>query len=199
MGQQALVSTRVVTPEGVRPAAVLVESGKIQAVISPSEIPPDAAVEDFSRAAILPGLVDSHVHLNEPGRTAWEGFATGTCAAAAGGYTVCVDMPLNSLPPTTSVAALAAKRAAAANKCRIDWAAWGGVVADNEADLEPLAAAGVLGFKCFLVDSGVDEFSLVTEARLRSAIPHLVRSRLPLLVHAELPGPIEGAGQSLRG
>ena len=115
----------------------------------------------------FPGLVDSHVHINEPGRTEWEGFETATRAAAAGGYTMLVDMPLNCLPATTTVAALEAKREAARGKCRVDWAAWGGVVRDNQGDIESLAAAGVRGFKCFLVHPGIDGFTMVTEQELR--------------------------------
>jgi len=121
-------------------------------------------------AVILPGLVDSHVHINDPGRADWEGFETATRAAAAGGYTMLVDMPLNCLPPITTVAALEAKRAAARGRCRVDWAAWGGVVHDNQNDIEALAAAGVAGFKCFLVNPGIDGFSMVTEQQLRAAL-----------------------------
>ena len=110
---QAFLSERVFTPDGVGPAAILVDAGKIRAVCTPGEVPAGYAVRDFGRLAILPGLVDSHVHINEPGRTEWEGFYTATRAAAAGGYTTLVDMPLNCLPETTTVAALDAKRAAA--------------------------------------------------------------------------------------
>ena len=199
MSQQAFISRRVVTPEGVRAAAVLVESERIRAVAPIGEVPADAERHDFGDAAILPGLVDSHVHINEPGRTEWEGFETGTRAAAAGGYTMLVDMPLNCLPATTTVAALEAKRAAARGKCRVDWAAWGGVVSDNQGDVEELAAAGVLGFKCFLINPGIDGFTMVTEQELRAALPHVARSGLPLLVHAELSGPVDTATASLAG
>ena len=184
-------------PEGIRPGAILVEGEHIQNVVGPSEVPMDAETRDFGEAAILPGLVDSHVHINEPGRTEWEGFATATRAAAAGGYTLLVDMPLNCLPATTNVAALEAKRTAARDQCWVDWAAWGGVVSDNQNDLETLAAAGVLGFKCFLIHPGIDGFTMVTEKQLRAALPHLVRTGLPLLVHAELPGPIDTATEKL--
>jgi allantoinase len=187
----------VVTPEGVRPAAILVEGEKIQAVVSPDQIPKTFETFDFGDAAILPGLVDSHVHINDPGRAEWEGFDTATRAAAAGGCTLLVDMPLNCLPATTTVAALDAKRAAAQGRCRVDWAAWGGVVQDNQGEIEALAAAGVPGFKCFLIHPGIDGFTMVTEQQLRAALPGVARTGLPLLVHAELPGPIDAATEKL--
>jgi allantoinase len=199
MKQWALISRRVVTPEGVRAAAVLVEGERIRAVAPIGEVPADAERHDVGDAAILPGLVDSHVHINEPGRTEWEGFETATRAAAAGGYTMLVDMPLNCLPATTDVRALEAKRAAARGKAWVDWAAWGGVVSDNQGEIEPLARAGVLGFKCFLIHPGIDGFTMVTERELRSALPAVARTGLPLLVHAELGGPIEAATAALDG
>src|SRR5271166_6339828 len=188
---QALLSNRIVTPHGIRPGAVLIEGGRILDVAARGEVPAHAMQEDFGDLAILPGLVDSHVHINEPGRTEWEGFRTATRAAAAGGYTMLVDMPLNCVPATTTVPALEAKRQAAQGQCRVDWAAWGGVVQDNQDDIEALAHAGVKGFKCFLVHPGIDEFTMVCEQDLRRALPHVARTGLPLLVHAELPGPIE--------
>jgi allantoinase len=195
---QAFVSKRVVTPDGIRPAAIVVEGERILAVVSPDEIDSRLhEVHDFGEAAILPGLVDSHVHINEPGRAQWEGFETATRAAAAGGYTMLVDMPLNCLPPTSTVAALEAKRQAACGKCHVDWAAWGGVIHDNQHDIEALARAGVRGFKCFLVDPGIDGFTMVTEPQLRSALPHVAHTGLPLLVHAELPAPIDRAVAAL--
>jgi allantoinase len=190
---RAFLSRRVVTPDGVGPAAVLVEGERIRGVISPAQIPPDSTREDFGDLALLPGLVDSHVHLNEPGRSDWEGFETGTRAAAAGGYTMLVDMPLNCIPATTNVPALEAKRISARGKCSVDWAAWGGIVQDNSAEIEPLARSGVRGFKCFLVHPGIEEFTMVSEPDLRAALPHLARTGLPLLVHAELPRPIDTA------
>jgi allantoinase len=189
---RAFVSKRVITPTEIRPAAILVDGETIKAVVSPDQLSrQNCEVLDLGDNAILPGLVDSHVHINEPGRTDWEGFETATRAAAAGGYTLLVDMPLNCLPATTTVSALEAKRAAAQGKCRIDWAAWGGVVHDNQDHIEPLATAGVRGFKCFLVNPGIDGFTMVNENELRSALPHVARTGLPLLVHAELPGPID--------
>jgi allantoinase len=197
MSLRAFLSERVVTPEGVRPAAILVQGDRIQQVVSPDQIPAHAVTHNFGDAAILPGLVDSHVHINDPGRADWEGFETATRAAAAGGYTLLVDMPLNCLPATTTTAALEAKRAAARHRCRVDWAAWGGVVADNQHDIEPLAAAGVPGFKCFLIHPGIDGFTMVTERQLKSALPNVARTGLPLLVHAELPAPIDAATNNL--
>ncbi len=151
---------------------------------------------DVGDLVVSPGLVDTHVHLNEPGRTEWEGFDTGTRAAAAGGVTTLVDMPLNSIPATTTVAALEEKRAAARGRCHVNVGFWGGVVPGNEGDLDALVSAGVRGFKCFLVPSGVDEFPCVDETDLRRAMPILARRDVPLLVHAELPHLIRSAKAS---
>ncbi len=200
MSLQAFLARRVVTPEGIRPAAILVSGDRIEAVVPPDRVPAEGyKIHDFGGAAILPGLVDSHVHINDPGRAEWEGFETATRAAAAGGYTFLIDMPLNCLPATTTVGALEAKRAAAQGRCRVDWGAWGGVVHDNQNDIEALAAAGVRGFKCFLVNPGVAGFTMVSEQQLRAALPHVARTGLPLLVHAELPGPIDRATEALAG
>ena len=196
---QAFVSTRVVTPEGVRAVAVLEDEGRIRGLCHPNDIPPEYAKCDFGDLAILPGLVDSHVHINEPGRTEWEGFWTATRAAAAGGYTTLIDMPLNCLPETTTVEALEAKRQAAREKCFVDWAAWGGVAGDNAEHIEPLARAGVKGFKCFLIYPGCEGFEMVTREQLERALPHVARTGLPLLVHAELAEPIEAATGLLNG
>ncbi|HVS31276.1 MAG TPA: allantoinase AllB [Thermoanaerobaculia bacterium] len=187
-----LFSRRVVTPEGVRPAAIHVEGEKIVAVTEP---PPGMAAPhvDYGHLVIMPGLVDSHVHVNEPGRTEWEGFRTATRAAAAGGVTTIVDMPLNSIPPTTTLDHLQRKAETLEGKCHVDVALWGGVIPGNTAELQPMIDAGARGFKCFLVDSGVEEFPAVTERDLRNAAAALSGTGAPLLVHAELPGPIEAA------
>jgi allantoinase len=198
MDGQAFVSARIATPDGIRPGAMIVREGKISGIVPADELSAHAEVHDFGESAILPGLVDSHVHINDPGRAEWEGFETATRAAAAGGYTTLVDMPLNCLPPTATVAALAAKREAAAGRCWVDWLAWGGVVSDNQEEIEALGAAGVPGFKCFLIHPGIDGFTMVTEAELRAALPHVARTGLPLLVHAELPGPVDQATRRLR-
>ncbi len=195
MGQPDLVlrSRRVVTPDGVRPAAVVVEAGKIVAVLAPTDVASGVPVTDVGDHVVMPGLVDCHVHVNEPGRTEWEGFETVTRAAAAGGVTTIVDMPLNSIPATTSLAGLQAKAEAAAGKCMVDYAFWGGVVPDNLRELLPMREAGVRGFKCFLVPSGVPEFANVAEEDLRPAMRTLAHIGGTLLVHAEVPGPIDRA------
>src|SRR5262245_11323838 len=151
VGLRAFLSRRIVTPQGVRPGALLVAEDKFHAIVTSDAIPHDAVLEDFRDLALLPGLFDSHVHVNEPGRTEWEGFRTATRAAAAGGFTTLVDMPLNSIPPTIDPGALDAKLAAAAGQCSVDVAFWGGVVPGNAGQLHALRARGVPGFKCFLV------------------------------------------------
>ncbi|HET7433228.1 MAG TPA: allantoinase AllB [Thermoanaerobaculia bacterium] len=173
-------STRVVTPSGVRAATLHIEEGLIAAI-------DDARADvDYGELVIMAGLVDSHVHVNEPGRTEWEGFDTATRAAAAGGITTIVDMPLNSIPPTTTLAALQTKRAAIDGKAHVNVELWGGVVPGNTSELRPMLDAGARGFKCFLVDSGVEEFPNVNEAQLREAARALAGTGAPLLVHAEL-------------
>jgi allantoinase len=195
----AVRSSRVVTPEGVRPAAVHVRDGLIRAVSRTSEVPADLPIMDAGELVVMPGLVDTHVHSNEPGRTDWEGFESATRAAAAGGVTTIVDMPLNSIPATTSVAALEAKLAAARGKCWVDIGFWGGAVPGNLADLQLLHQAGVLGFKSFLVDSGVPEFPPLSEAELFAALHVVAALGTVLIVHAELPGPIERAASVALG
>jgi allantoinase len=194
---QAFRSTRVLTSNGLAPATLLVEQGRITAVAGWGEVPPANKLRDFGDSVILPGLVDSHVHINEPGRTEWEGFHTATQAAAAGGVTTLVDMPLNCAPETIDLHALKAKRNAARGQAWVDWATWGGVVRGNTDALLSLVDAGVPGFKCFLIDSGIDGFAWVDEADLRLALDRLRGSGLPLLVHAELAGPVNAATQEL--
>lgn len=196
---QVFRSDRVMMPGGIRPAAIVVKDGRIVEVTEHSGAISSAAVQDFGELVLMPGLVDTHVHINEPGRTEWEGFATATRAAAAGGITTLVDMPLNCLPETTTVEALEAKRAAAAGKCCVDWAAWGGLTDDNHEHILPLAEAGVKGYKCFLVDPGIEGLTMIGAEGLERAAPLLAKSRLPLLVHAELPGPLDEALKDLNG
>ncbi len=181
-----LCSQRVVTPTGVVAANVRLRGEQIIAI---EDYDPEAG-EDLRQLALLPGLVDPHVHFNEPGRTQWEGFATGSAAAAAGGTTLVVDMPLNSSPVTTTVAALVAKREAAKGKLSIDAGFHGGLVPGNEDEIAGLVDAGVLGIKAFLCDSGLDEFPAATERELRLAMPLLAERNVPLLVHAELARPM---------
>jgi len=194
---EAFRSTRVFTPEGLAPATLVVENGRIAGVRSWSDPPSAATLRDFGEAVLLPGLVDPHVHINAPGRTEWEGFSTATMAAASGGVTTLVDMPLNCVPETTNVDGLKAKRDEAKGKSWVDWAAWGGVVRGNADALLPLADAGVSGFKCFMIHSGIDGFAWVVEDELRKALALLRGTGLPLLAHAELSGPVDAATKSL--
>jgi len=194
---QAFRSTRVLTPDGLRAATLLVEHERITGVCGWDEVPAVANLHDFGDYVLLPGLVDSHVHINEPGRTEWEGFETATRAAAAGGVTTLVDMPLNCTPEIIDVEALKEKRRASQGKTWVDWAAWGGVVRGNADALMPMVAAGVPGFKCFLVHSGIDGFAWVDEADLRETLERLRGSGLPLLAHAEVPGPVNDATSAL--
>jgi allantoinase len=186
-----IAGERVVTPEGVRPAAVLIEAGRIAAVVNRDEAPAGVPGRDAAGLVVMPGLVDSHVHVNEPGRTEWEGFQTATQAAAAGGVTTIVDMPLNCIPVTTSVQALEFKLEAARGLCAVDTAFWGGVVPGNAGQLERMVEQGARGFKAFLIHSGIDDFPASTEEDLRRAMPLLAKMKVPLLVHAELAGPAE--------
>jgi allantoinase len=189
----ALHSRRVVTPEGVREATVLIRDGIIAGVFAPGSVPAGAIIEDVGNSVVMPGLVDTHVHINEPGRTDWEGFETATRAAAAGGITTLVDMPLNSSPVTTTPGAFKQKMAAAKGKLHVDCGFYAGLVPGNSGDLEELAAAGVLGVKAFLIHSGIDEFPNVNEHDLRTALPIIARTKIPLLVHCELAPTLTGA------
>ncbi len=188
----ALRSTRVLTGGSLRAATLVIEGEKIAAVQAWNDVRGIAELKDFDDLVLFPGLVDSHVHINDPGRD-WEGFDTATRAAAAGGVTTLIDMPLNCIPETINAGALRAKRAAAEGRTWVDWAAWGGVVRGNADDLPGLVAAGVPGFKCFLIDSGISGFKWVDEFDLRTALKKLRGTGLPLLVHAEVAGPIDEA------
>jgi allantoinase len=188
---------RVVTPEGERAAAIHVRGGVVTALTEFNDVPSGVALHEAGDLVAMPGIVDTHVHINEPGRTEWEGFSSATRAAAAGGVTSLVEMPLNSIPATTSAAAFREKLAAAAGKLWVDVGFWGGVVPGNIAELRPLWDAGVFGFKGFLVPSGVAEFEFVTKEHLRGALPALVALGAPLLAHAEMAEPIEKAVANL--
>src|SRR5438270_1155474 len=191
---------RVVTQNGIGPASVHVSRGYISSVSIFEDVPSGAELIDADPEWIMmPGLVDTHVHVNEPGRTNWEGFEAATRAASARGVTTIVDIPLNSIPATTTVEAFKTKLEAARGKLHVDTAFWGGVVPGNTSELEKLWNAGVVGFKCFLIHSGVDEFPNVTEADLRKAMPELARLGALLIAHAELPGPVEACCQSIDG
>ncbi|HEY9125582.1 MAG TPA: allantoinase AllB, partial [Acidobacteriaceae bacterium] len=204
--QQVFRSTRVVTPQGVHPAAIFVEGEYIASVHPWDRLIPGVPLHDFGDQVLLPGLVDTHVHINDPGRD-WEGFETATKAAASGGVTTLVDMPLNSLPETLNLSSLEAKRAAAGGNTYVDWGAWGGIVGnqsapDNLSEIPKLAAQGLPGFKVFLVHSGIDTFAWTDEPRLRQALAVLeeirtVETGLPLLAHAELAEPITDATSRL--
>jgi allantoinase len=190
---------RVVTPDGVREACLHVADGRIERVAPFDDAPSGVPLVDAGDRVVMPGLVDTHVHVNEPGRTAWEGFESATRAAAAGGVTTILDMPLNSIPPTTSTAGLAEKRAAAEGKVHVDVGFWGGAVPGDLGHLRELHDAGVFGFKCFLCPSGVDEFPSLDRDQLRSAMKDIAAFDGLLIVHAELPGPIERATEGLAG
>jgi allantoinase len=190
---------RVLLPEGVKPAAVHVKDGRIADITAFDALPPDTNVIEAGELLLTPGVVDSHVHINEPGRTEWEGFRTTTQAAAAGGITTVVDMPLNCIPATTSREAAEKKREVLGDSLTVDVAFWGGVVPGNAGQLEGLAKFGVPGCKCFTCPSGVDEFPHVVREDLEKALPVLRDLDRTLLVHAEAPGPLERAEAAVQG
>ncbi len=184
--------SRVLLESGIAPAAIAIRAGRIEAIeTARPDLLRAPRTLDAADAVVMPGLVDTHVHINDPGRADWEGFETATAAAAAGGITTLVDMPLNSVPATTTSAAFIEKTRAAHNTCAVDVALWAGVVPGNASELAALARHGAPGFKCFLAPSGVDEFHHVSESDLRAAAPHLAALDLPLLVHAESPRILE--------
>ena len=180
----ALHSNRVLVDGEIRPATVVIRDGRIDQILD--DPPMGLPIEDLGDRVLMAGLVDTHVHINEPGRTEWEGFETATRAAAAGGITTVVDMPLNCIPVTTTAEALAIKRRAAQPRLWVDCGFWGGVVPGNSGELEQMVRDGICGFKAFLCHSGIDDFPNATEADLRLAMPILARAGVPLLVHAEL-------------
>jgi allantoinase len=183
-------SRRMVLPDGVAESAALVRDRRIELLADyDARLDADRTI-DLGDLPLLPGLVDSHVHVNEPGRTEWEGFASATRAALAGGITTICDMPLNSSPVTTTVDALRAKVAAATGQCAVDVAFWGGAVPGNVTELGALLDAGVIGFKCFLIDSGIDEFPPLGRDELRAAMKSLAASGAPMIVHAEDPAEV---------
>jgi allantoinase len=181
-----IASQRIITADGIINGCLVVEDGRISRIVDDAAALQGIQIHDVGNSVVMPGLIDSHVHVNEPGRTEWEGFETATRAAAAGGITTIADMPLNSNPVTTSLPSLEEKLAAAQGKLSVDCAFYGGVVPGNSLSLEPLIDAGVRGFKCFLIHSGIDDFPNVTESDLNSSMPVLARRKIPLLVHAEL-------------
>ena len=170
---------RVITPEDERAAAIHVRGGAISAITAFDDLPKGSVVHEAHDFVVMPGIVDTHVHINEPGRTEWEGFSTATQAAAAGGLTTLIEMPLNSIPATTTAAGFREKLAATAGKLWVDVGFWGGVVPGNGIELRPLWESGVFGFKCFLVPSGVEAFAHVTEGNLRRALPELRALKAP--------------------
>jgi allantoinase len=186
------------TPHGERAASVHVVDGTIERVGAIEDESEVGSVVDAGDLVVLPGLVDTHVHVNEPGRTEWEGFETATRAAAVGGVTTLIDMPLNSIPPTTTVDALEEKRAAAEGKVHVDVGFWGGAVPGNLGGLAELHEAGVFGFKSFLCPSGVDEFGSLDVGQLRVAMDEIAAFDGLLIVHAELPEPIDAATAAVR-
>ena len=188
MSDIAMRGRRILTMHGERPACLHIRNGVITAIASHDDIPRDLPIVDVNDAdVVMPGLIDTHVHVNDPGRTEWEGFECATRAAAAGGITTLFDMPLNSIPATTTLPALELKRDAARAHLTVNVGLIGGVVPGNARDLAPMHGAGVRIFKCFLVPSGVEEFPAVAQRDLRIAMPILAQLDAPLLVHAELP------------
>jgi allantoinase len=185
MRLDAIQARRVLVDGAFVPATVTIEHGTIAAIGPYDEVPEGMILRPADSAYVVPGIVDTHVHINEPGRTTWEGFHSATEAAALGGATTLIDMPLNSIPPTTTTEHLAIKRRAAAGQLMVDTGFWGGAVPGNIADLEPLWDAGVFGFKCFLADSGVAEFPPLDPEQFGLALAEIARFDGLMIVHAE--------------
>ncbi len=196
---QAIHSTRVITPSGVIEATLILADGIIQDVLPGRVQREGIPFESVGNKVIMPGVIDAHVHINEPGRTEWEGFETATKAAAAGGITTLIEMPLNASPVTTTVDALKLKLEAAKGKLLVNCGFYGGVIPSNIDDLDGLLNAGVFGIKAFLTHSGIDDFPNVTEADLRKALPILKKHDATLLVHCELESPVVGSQLSVVG
>lgn len=180
-------SAAVFTGKKLEPASILIADGRIKGLAPLDfQLPGETACKDYGTLPVLPGLIDTHVHINEPGRSEWEGFATATKAAAAGGITTLIDMPLNSIPSTVTVAALEEKKAAAEGQLYVDCGFYGGLIPGHAKHIGPLVDAGVFGFKCFLIDSGVQEFPHVSQSDLLEGLPLIARNNVPLLAHCEL-------------
>lgn len=193
MSELVMRGERVLIDGALRPATIHIRDGRMAAVGGADDVGSGIPVHDAGSSVLMAGLVDTHVHVNEPGRAEWEGFETATRAAAAGGVTTLLDMPLNSIPATTNVDALEQKQSVARGRCHVDVGFIGGVVPGNTPDLTPLAEAGVLAFKCFLIESGVKEFAHIDESHLREAMPVLASLGRVLMAHAELPAPVARA------
>ncbi|MBC7946469.1 MAG: allantoinase AllB [Chitinophagaceae bacterium] len=193
----AIKSDRTIMPDGTDKAIVLILDGKIADVVS--TLPGgDIPVIDVGNDVLMAGVVDPHVHINEPGRTEWEGFETATKSAIAGGITTLIEMPLNASPVTTTVAAFTKKLEVANGKAHCNLGFWGGIIPGNEKEIDPLIGKGVLGFKAFLTHSGIDEFPNVSEDDLRKAMPIIAGNQLPLLVHCELTNQNAGPSRDRR-
>jgi allantoinase len=185
MSVRAIKSNRIITGKKIISGVLIIENGIILDIL-PAVPEGDLFIHDAGNHVIMPGIIDPHVHINEPGRTSWEGFDTATRAAMAGGVTSMIEMPLNASPVTTDVTAFDMKLAAAKNKLHVNCGFWGGIIPGNEKEIEPLVEKGVFGFKAFLTHSGIDEFPNVCEDDLRKVMPLLAKHNVPLLVHCEI-------------
>ena len=182
----AIHSNNILLPQGTKSAFVLIDDGKIKDIVSDLPFNHSYELIEVGNKVLMPGVIDPHIHINEPGRTDWEGFDTATTAAIAGGLTTLIDMPLNSAPVTTTVAAFEEKLDATKDKLHTNVGFWGGIIPGNTDEIEGLIAKGILGFKAFLTHSGIDDFPNATEEDLRIAMPIIAKHNLPLLGHCEL-------------